>query len=109
MPKKAVTLDYRIFVYVLNSCGLVKVVQKKYCQISRTQEEIRPVEENLSRKICSSYRCVSKLVKKLVKEDLLVCAGLKSKSRIAGGLLYYSTLQDRSIANSYNKRLLAPQ
>ena len=35
------------FVYVLNSCGLVKVVKKKYCQISRTQGQIKPVKENL--------------------------------------------------------------
>ena len=41
------TLDKGMFVYVLNSCGLVKDVKKKYCQISRTQEQIEPVEENL--------------------------------------------------------------
>ena len=69
-------LDKIIFVYVLNSCGLVKVVKKKYCQISRTQEQTKPVKENLSRKTCSSYRSVSKLVKKLVKENLVVCTGL---------------------------------
>ena len=48
------TLDNGIFVYVLNSCGLVKVVKKKYCQISRTLEQIKPFKENLSRKTCSS-------------------------------------------------------
>ena len=61
------TLDNGIFVYVLNSCGLVKVVKKKD-QISRTQEQTKPVKENLSRKNCSSYRRVSELV----KENLLV-------------------------------------
>ena len=65
-----------LFVYVLNSCGLLKVVKKKHCQISRTQEQIKPVKDKLSRKTCSPYRCVSKLVKKLVKENLLVCTGL---------------------------------
>ena len=64
------TIDKRIFVYVLNSRGLVKVVKKKYCQISRTQEQTKPVKGNFSRKTCSSYRRVSELVKKLVKEDL---------------------------------------
>ena len=41
------TLDKGVFVYLLNSCGLVKVVKKKYCQISRTQEQTKPVKENL--------------------------------------------------------------
>ena len=41
------TLGQEIFVYVLNSCGLVKVAKKKYCQISRTHEQINPVKENL--------------------------------------------------------------
>ena len=72
------TLDKGIFVYVLKSCGLVKVVKKKYCQISRTQERIKPVKENLSRNTCSSYGRVSKLVKKLVKENLLVYTGLNT-------------------------------
>ena len=49
-------LDKRIFVYVPNSCGLVKAVKKKYCQISRTQEQTKPAKESLSRKNCSSYR-----------------------------------------------------
>ena len=70
------TLDKGVFVYVLNSCGLVKIVKKRYCQISRTQEEIKLVKDNLSRKTCSSYRRVSELVKKLVKENLLVCTRL---------------------------------
>ena len=50
------TLDRGIFVYVLNSCGLVKVVKKKYCQISPTQEQIKPVKENFSRKTCWSVQ-----------------------------------------------------
>ena len=70
-------LTRELFVYVLNSCGLVKVVRKKHYQISRTQEQINPVKDNLSRKTCSSYRRVSELAKKLVKENLLVCTGLK--------------------------------
>ena len=65
--------------YVHNSCGLAKVVKKKYCQISRTQEQIKPVKDNLSRKTCSSFRRVSELVKKLVKENLLACTGLKQR------------------------------
>ena len=60
-------LDKGIFVYVLNSCGLVKVVKKKYFQISRTQEQIKPVKENMFG---------SEPVKKLVKENLLVCTRL---------------------------------
>ena len=44
------TLGKGIFVYVLNSCDLVKVV-KKYCQISHTQEQIKPVKENLTRNL----------------------------------------------------------
>ena len=34
------TLNKGIFVYVLNSCGLVNVVKKKYCKISPTHEQI---------------------------------------------------------------------
>ena len=71
-------LTRELLVYVLNSCGLLKVVKKKYCQISRTQEQTKPVKEKLSRKNCSSYRRGSELVKKLVKENLLVCTGLYS-------------------------------
>ena len=56
-------LTRKSFVYVPNSCGLVKIVKKKYCQISRTQEQIKPDMENLSRETCSSYRRVSELVK----------------------------------------------
>ena len=55
---------------------------EKYCQISRAQEQTKPVKENLTRKNCSSYRRVrpvGELVKKLVKENLLVCAGLKKR------------------------------
>ena len=69
-------LTREFFVYVLNSCGLFKVVTKKNCKISRTQEGIKPVKENLSRKTCLSYRRVSELVEKLVKEKLLVGTGL---------------------------------
>ena len=36
-----------LLVYVLNPCGLAKVFKKIYCQISRTQEQIKPVKENL--------------------------------------------------------------
>ena len=49
-------LKRELFVYVLNSCGLVKVVKKNNCQISRTQEQIKPAKKNLSRKSCSSVR-----------------------------------------------------
>ena len=51
-------------------------VKKKYCQISHTQEQTMSARENLSRETCSSYRRVSEFVKKLVKENLLVCTGL---------------------------------
>ena len=70
------TLDKGIFVYVLNACGLIKFVKKKYCQIWRTQEQIKAVQDNLSRKSCLPYRRASALVKKLVKENLLVYMGL---------------------------------
>ena len=40
-------LTRELLVYVLNSRGLVKVLKKKYCQISRTQEKIKPVKKNL--------------------------------------------------------------
>ena len=39
------------------------------------------VKENLTRKACSSYIRVSELVKKLVKENLLVCTRLKIQDR----------------------------
>ena len=54
-----------------------KIFQEKYCQISRTQEQIKHVKDNLSRKTCSSYGRVSELVKNLLKENLLVCTALK--------------------------------
>ena len=63
-----------LFVYVLNSCSLVK---KKCCQISRTQEQMKPVKGNLSRKTCSSYRRVSELVKILVTETCSSVRGFK--------------------------------
>ena len=65
-----------------NSC------QEKCCQISRTQEQIKPVKEKLSRKTCSSYRRASELDKKLVKENLLVCAGLKLRHVLAGKIAF---------------------
>ena len=40
-------LTRELFVYVLKSYGLVKVVKEKYCQITRTQEQIKPVKEKL--------------------------------------------------------------
>ena len=48
------TLYKGIFVYVLNSCGLIKVVKKKYCQILLTQEQIKP----------SRTTCQGKLVRR---------------------------------------------
>ena len=72
-------LTRKLFVYVPNSCGslkFVKIVKKKYCQISRTQEQIKPDKENLSRETCSSYRRVSEFVKKVIKGNLLICTGL---------------------------------
>ena len=68
-------LRSELFVKVLNSCVLVKVVKKKYCQISYTGPRNKL---SLSRKTCSSYRRLSELGKKLVKENLLVCTGLKN-------------------------------
>ena len=44
---------------------------QNYCQISRTHEQVKLVKETLSRKTCSLYIPVNKLVKKLVKENLL--------------------------------------
>ena len=70
------TLDKGIFVYVLNSSGLVKVVRKKI--LSNFAYTGINYSCNLSRKTCSSYRRVSELVKKLVKENLLVCTGLNT-------------------------------
>ena len=41
------TLDKGIVCLPTNSCVLVTDVKKKYCQISRTHEQIKPVKENL--------------------------------------------------------------
>ena len=40
-------LTGELFVYLLNSCSLVKVIKKKYSQTSRTQEQKKPAKENL--------------------------------------------------------------
>ena len=71
--KEHLTREF-LFTYLIRAASQ-KFSGKKY-QISRTQEQINPVKDNLSRKTCSSYRRVSELVKKLVKENLLVCIGL---------------------------------
>ena len=68
----------RLLVLTWHFIGHTAVTPQNYCQISRTREQIKLVEENLSRKTCSSYIRVSELVRKLVKENLLVCTGLKS-------------------------------
>ena len=62
-------LTRELFVYVLNPCGLVKVIKKKYCQNSRTKEQIACQEKlvrrtnalvnssrKMSRKTCSSVQ-----------------------------------------------------
>ena len=72
--KEHLTREF-LFTYLIRAASL-KLSGKKYYQITRTQEQINPVKDNLSRKTCSSYRRVSELVKKLVKENLLVCTGL---------------------------------
>ena len=58
-------LARNLFVYVRNSCGVVQAVKKKYCQISRTQEQIKPVKENLF----VLHTRKHELVKKFVKEN----------------------------------------
>ena len=45
--RHAIHLTGELFVYVLNSSALVKIVKKKHCQISRTQEQLKPVKESL--------------------------------------------------------------
>ena len=62
------------------------VTPQNYCQISRTHEQIKLVKENLSRKTCSSHIRVNELVKKLVKENLLVCRGLYNEQRVTHGV-----------------------
>ena len=74
--KEQLTREF-LFLYLIHAAR--KSCQEKYCQTSRTQKQIKRVKDNLSRKTCSSYRRVSELVKKLVKENLLVCTELKSR------------------------------
>ena len=63
------------------------------------------MSRNLSRKNCSSYTRENKLVKKLVKEKLLVCTGLYALpfARIVSFLLYTQT--NNTLALARNTRL----
>ena len=45
------TLDNGIFVYVLNSCGLVKVFKKKYCKFCVHRNKQSPSRETCQEKI----------------------------------------------------------
>ena len=64
----------------------------------------KPVKENFSRKTCSSYRRESELVKKLVKENLLVCTGLKGRSFDSrrDQVYFLSRMPDVGIHTTYN-------